>query len=272
MLQIRIFEDRRFAVQNVVLFLLMICFVPLFFFASTYAQISLGESASSAGLYLLTFFAGFAIAAQFGGRILDERGARPAVVAGAAIAAVGFFLWARELPGLEYNSQWIYIVITGAGAGLVLGPSNTDAVNRAPASRYGEATGITQTVRNFGSSLGLAILGTVLIFQNKSNLESSLGALELPKARANEIADSISHGGPGGGLAARGGKKAQEFLDAVQHSYALSSRTIFYAMAGVMVVCFIVALIALPGGKMEEIPEQPGEGPAPPPQPPAEPQ
>jgi EmrB/QacA subfamily drug resistance transporter len=257
LLRMRIFEDRRFAMQNVVLFLLMICFVPLFFFASTYAQVSLGDSASNAGLYLLTFFAGFAIAAQVGGRILDERGARFPVVIGSAIAAVGFYLWAHELTGLNYDDQWTYIVVAGAGVGLVLGPSNTDAVNRAPRSRYGEATGITQTVRNFGSSLGLAVLGTILILENKSNLESALGRLGLPKGKSDAIASSITNGGGGAGadIAARGGKRADEFLNAVQHSYALSSRTIFYAMAGVMAVCFIVALIALPGGKMEVIEE-----------------
>ncbi len=256
LLRMQIFDDRRFAMQNVVLFLLMICFVPLFFFASTYAQLSLGDSASNAGLYLLTFFAGFAIAAQVGGRILDERGARPAVVAGSAIAAIGFYLWAHELPGLNYDDQWTYIVVAGVGVGLVLGPSNTDAINRAPRSSYGEATGITQTVRNFGSSLGLAVLGTILIVQNKSNLDSALGGLGLPKAKADAIADSISHSG-GGGLAAGGGPRAEQFLHAVQHSYALSSQTIFYAMAGVMAVCFVFSLIALPGGKMEVI-EDPG--------------
>ena len=76
LLRIRIFEDRAFAVDNVVLFLLMIPFVPLFFFASMYAQISLGESASETGLYLLIFFAGFAIASQWGGKILDQSRAR----------------------------------------------------------------------------------------------------------------------------------------------------------------------------------------------------
>ena len=177
---------------------------------------------------------------------------------GSAISAVGFFLWARKLPGLNYDDQWPYIVIAGAGVGLVLGPSNTDAVNRAPSSSYGEATGITQTVRNFGSSLGLAVLGTFLILENKSNLESALGSLGLPKAKADAIADSLGQAG-GGGLAERGGKRAEEFLHAVQHSYALSSRTIFYAMAGVMAVCFVVSLIALPGGKMEVV-EEPDPG------------
>ena len=70
-------RNRAFAVDNAVLFLLMIPFIPLFFFASMYAQISLGESASETGLYLLIFFAGFAIATQWGGRILDRVGARP---------------------------------------------------------------------------------------------------------------------------------------------------------------------------------------------------
>jgi EmrB/QacA subfamily drug resistance transporter len=256
LLRMQIFGDRRFAMQNVVLFLLMICFVPLFFFASTYAQISLGDSASEAGLYLLTFFAGFAIASQVGGRILDERGARPAVVAGSAISAVGFYLLAGELPGLNYDDQWTYIVVAGAGVGLVLGPSNTDAVNRAPRSSYGEATGITQTVRNFGSSLGLAVLGTILILESKSNLESALGNLGVPTAKADAIAESLGQA-QGSGLAERGGKRADEFLQAVQHSYALSTRTIFYAMAGVMAVCFLVSLIALPGGKMEVIDEAP---------------
>ena len=66
LLRLEIFKDRAFAVDNIILFLLMIPFVPLFFFASMYAQISLGESASETGLYLLIFFAGFAVASQRG--------------------------------------------------------------------------------------------------------------------------------------------------------------------------------------------------------------
>ena len=52
--------------------------------------------------------------------------------------------------------------------GMMLGPANTDAVNRASRLSYGEATGITQTVRNYAASLGLAILGTILVSQMRS--------------------------------------------------------------------------------------------------------
>jgi EmrB/QacA subfamily drug resistance transporter len=257
LIRVRVFADRAFAVDNAILFLLMIPFVPLFFFASMYAQISLGESASETGLYLLIFFAGFATASQFGGRILDKVGARPSVVLGCGVAAVGFALWAKSLPDLSIGSQWHWIVLTGFGVGLVLAPANTDALNRVPASRYGEATGITQTVRNFGSSLGMAVLGTVLILENKANLESTLGAEGVPKAKADAIAESLSQGSAnnGEGFTEAAGVAANHLYAAVQHDFALASRTVFYAMAGVMAVAFVLALATMPAGKAEEVPD-----------------
>ncbi len=256
LMRIRIFENRAFAIDNAVLFLLMIAFVPLFFFASMYAQISLGESASETGLYLLIFFAGFFVATQWGGKVLDARGARPTVVLGCLVAAVGFALWAHEMPSLSVGSQWPFMVLAGAGVGLVLSPANTDALNRVARSRYGEATGITQTVRNFGSSLGLAVLGTVLILENKSNLETTLGAEGLPKAKADQIADALSQsGGQQSSFTEHAGAQAKIIFAAVQHDFALASRTVFYGMAAALAVAFVVALIWMPSGKAPELDE-----------------
>jgi hypothetical protein len=150
----------------------------------------------------------------------------------------------------------------------VLSPASTDALNRVPKNMYGEATGITQTVRNFGSSLGLAVLGTVLILQNKANIESSLGGFGIPKAAADRVADALSQSGDSGGsIPGGGGAKAQAIFHAVQDDFAQSTRVVFYAMAGVMVVAFIVALIGMPAGKVEEVIEAPGGEPDPAPAP-----
>ena len=258
LMRIQTFRDRAFAVDNVVLFLLMIVFVPLFFFASMYAQIALGESASETGLYLLIFFAGFFVATQRGGRILDSKGARPTVVAGCAIGAIGFALWAHAMPDLSVGSQWPFMVISGIGVGLILSPANTDALNRVPRSRYGEATGITQTVRNFGSSLGLAVLGTVLILENKSRLEATLGAQGVPKSQADQIAETLSEAGSAepSGLAGHAGAGAQKIYAAVPHDFALSSRTVFYGMAAALAVAFVVSLFWMPSGKAPELDDE----------------
>jgi EmrB/QacA subfamily drug resistance transporter len=261
LMNVRIFRDRGFAGDNVVLFLMMMAFVPLFFFSSLYAQIALGDDASGAGLYLLVWFGGFAAGSQWGGRVLDARGARAAVLPGSALAAVGLFLWAGSLTKLDLGDQWIFIVMSGVGMGLVLGPASTDALNRAPATSYGEATGILQTLRNFGSSLGLALLGTVLILQNKSNIEASLGDVGVPKERADAVADALSQSGggdPSGGLAQSTGRGAQRVFEAVQHDFAESTQTVFYVMGGMMVLCYIAAHLWMSRGKVEEaVPEPP---------------
>jgi EmrB/QacA subfamily drug resistance transporter len=253
LLRLRIFENRAFAVDSAVLFLLMIAFVPLFFFASEYAQISLGESASETGLYLLIFFAGFATATQWGGKMLDRIGARRPVVLGCAIAAIGFYLWGKSMTHLSVSEQWYYIVLAGLGVGLVLSPANTDALNRVPRSRYGEATGITQTVRNFGSSLGLAILGSLLITWNKSNLESILSDKGVQKDKADAVAECVSQGEAACQAVGHAlGPKAGEVFSAVPMAFAEATRDVFYGMAVALAVAFFVALKFMPAGKVEE--------------------
>ncbi|HYQ79455.1 MAG TPA: MFS transporter [Solirubrobacterales bacterium] len=259
LLRLTIFKDKAFAVDNVVLFLLMIPFVPLFFFASMYAQISLGESASETGLYLLIFFAGFATASQWGGKMLDKIGARRPMVLGCGVAAVGFYLWGHSLTELSVSDQWYYIVLAGAGVGLVLSPANTDALNRVSRDRYGEATGITQTVRNFGSSLGLAVLGSVLILENRSQLEATADKHGFSKEVGKEIADQISQGTGAGETPEHLPAQVQKVVDAIPHDFAMASRTVFYGMAAVMALAFVIALVAMPSGRVETEVEDFGE-------------
>ncbi len=250
LIDLRIFANRGFASANAVLFLLMMVFLPVFFFSSMYAQISLGEDASSAGLFLLVFFGGYGAAAQWGGGIYDKKGVRAAVLPGCVLGAIGFYLWAQSLDDFSLGDQWIYIVMAGAGCGLILGPASTDALNRVPSDRYGEATGINQTVRNFGASIGMAVLGTILIMRNKVNIESSLGDLGIPKEQADAVADAISQssGGaasgsfPGGG----DGPVAERAFQAVQHDFAQSTQTVFFVMTGIMIATYIVAHFWLP--------------------------
>jgi MFS family permease len=176
LINVRIFRNQTFLVQNIILGIAMMAFIPVFFFASTYGQISLAEKATTASLLILYFFIGFVIAAQIGDRMLDRGGAKRPVVPGCVLAAVGFFEWAGEVTTLSSGSQVTWIVVAGAGMGLMLGQANTDAINRASRLSYGEATGVTQTVPNYGASLGFAILGTVLITQFRSNVTDSLVA------------------------------------------------------------------------------------------------
>jgi len=71
-------------------------------------------------------------------------------------------LWASEFDGLSRSATLAGMLVTGAGFGLVFSPLNADALNRLPDSMRGQGSGITQTFRNFGSALGMAVMGTII--------------------------------------------------------------------------------------------------------------
>ena len=245
LINVRIFGNRAFTVENVILLLAMMAFIPVFFFASIYGQVALAEKATTSSLLILYFFLGFVVFAQIGGRMLDRTGAKRPVVLGCALAAVGFALWAGKVTDLDVGGQVIYIIMAGAGMGLMLGQANTDAINRASRYSYGEATGITQTVRNYGASLGFAILGTVLITRFRSAVTSSLTARGLPGPAASAQAAKIAQlQGGNGNIAA-----IPQFIRA---DFASATRDVLYGMTIVMAVAAFVALRGLSRGVQED--------------------
>ena len=256
LIRVRIFKIRAFSVENLVLGISMLAFVPVFFFASEYAQVSLGRNAQGAGVFLLYFFVGFVVASQIGGRLLDRSGAKRPVVLGCAIAAVGFGLLAARVTTLDFNSLSWTIVVSGFGMGMMLTPASTDAVNRASTLTYGEATGITQTVRNYAASLGLAILGTLLVTEFRSRLTSSLISIDhlSPAEAASKAAVAAQSSG--------GGTSGQLLPKYVRLDFAYASRSVFSAMALVMAVAAVVGLLGLERGRQELAPGSEAELPS----------
>jgi hypothetical protein len=135
--------------------------------------------------------------------------------------------------------------MAGAGMGLMLGQANTDAVNRASRFSYGEATGITQTVRNYGASLGFAILGTIVISGFRSRITSSLTAKGMPGPAASAQAAKIAQ--------LQGGNGNITAIPAfIRADFAGAVRDVLYAMAIIMAVAAFVALHGLRHGVQED--------------------
>jgi EmrB/QacA subfamily drug resistance transporter len=245
LMNVRIFRNQAFLVENIILGIATMAFIPVFFFAALYGQVALAEKATTSSLLILYFFLGFVVCAQIGGRMLDRGGAKRPVVLGCVLAAVGFGLWASRATDLRVGAQVIYIVMAGAGMGLMLGQANTDAINRASRYSYGEATGITQTVRNYGASLGFAILGTLLITRFRSAITASLTGQGLsgPAASAQAAKIAQRQGGNGNVTA------IPQFIRA---DFANATRDVLYGMCVIMAVAAFVALRGLRRGVQED--------------------
>ena len=137
------------------------------------------------------------------------------------------------------------MIVAGAGMGWMLGPANTDAVNRAGNLSYGEATGITQTIRNFGASLGLAALGTILLFNFRSHLTSSLQAAGDPHPASTAAAITQSQQGRG---------SVASIPHYVSLDFAHATEAVLFVMCGIMALAGLIALIGLERGRQETVP------------------
>jgi EmrB/QacA subfamily drug resistance transporter len=154
--------NRPFAVDNILTFLIFGPWLAVFFFGSVYFQVAVNQNPTEAGFSILTMFYSFFVAARIGGKWMDKFGAKKPVALGFAAGAVGMILWASELDGLSRSATLAGMLVTGAGFGLVFSPLNADALNRLPDAMRGQASGIVQTFRNFGSAIGMAVMGTII--------------------------------------------------------------------------------------------------------------
>ncbi len=132
------------------------------FLATLYLQDVRGLPALSAGLYMLPMAVAMAVGAVGSSRVLARWGGRlPMMGAGAALAAGGVLL-----SGITASSSTLSLSVAftvfGLGSGMVNAPITQAAVSGMPFSQAGVASGIASTSRQVGTSLGVAITGSIL--------------------------------------------------------------------------------------------------------------
>lgn len=132
------------------------------FLATLYLQDVRGLSALDAGLHMLPMAVAMAVAAVGSSRILARWGGRlPMMGAGAALA-VGGVLLAGITTSSSTTSLIIAFAVFGIGSGMVNAPITQAAVSGMPFSQAGVASGIASTSRQIGTSLGVAVTGSIL--------------------------------------------------------------------------------------------------------------
>jgi MFS transporter, DHA2 family, methylenomycin A resistance protein len=133
----------------------------MLFLTPLYLQSARGDGALLAGIELLPLSVTFVIVSQLSGRIANEFGPRLPMTAGMAMMGIGLFVLA--LIPLD-NSLWLIeaaLLVIGCGLGLNTAPVNAVAVANVPAARSGTASGLVNTARMIGATLGIAVLGAV---------------------------------------------------------------------------------------------------------------
>jgi EmrB/QacA subfamily drug resistance transporter len=160
---VRMLVRRSFAGNIGVGFAIQFGLLAVVLFSSLYVQNLLHYSPVVAGISVLPFVLPITVAAQIGGRWYDRSGVRAPVLTGLALCLVGLLARTLALPDMSYWPQVPGMVLMGLGLGLTISPNNTDTLARSEPAQRSQASGISQTFRQLGGTLGVAILGTIVI-------------------------------------------------------------------------------------------------------------
>jgi EmrB/QacA subfamily drug resistance transporter len=163
LINVRLFASRPFLGDTVSMGLVSMAMLGIVLFSTLYGQDLLNFSPVIGGLSRLPLIIAIAITAQIGGRWYDRSGVRAPTITGAAIGLLGVIMWALAMPHLTYWWQVPGMIVTGFGVGLTSSPTNTDSIVRVTPADRGQASGIGGTVRQLGGTLGLAIVGAVVL-------------------------------------------------------------------------------------------------------------
>jgi MFS family permease len=132
-------------------------------FLSQYFQISLGYSATEAGLLSLPLIGGLLVSSTVAGQLITKTGRwKRFLVAGGAMMTVGFGLLATID---AQTSIWLlssFMVVLGMGVGLLMQNLVLAAQNDVPARELGSATSVLSFFRSLGGTIGVSALGAVL--------------------------------------------------------------------------------------------------------------
>src|SRR5215207_597027 len=159
---LRIFASRALSGANVVVFCLGGSVFAMWYFVSLYLQQVLGYSPIEAGVAFLPMPITIAACTQAATRLTSRIGPGPVLAAGMGSIAAGMLLFARIAPDGGYLSDVLGpALLCSAGIGFSFVPVTIAATNGVARTEAGLASGLVNTSRQMGGSVGLALLATV---------------------------------------------------------------------------------------------------------------
>jgi MFS transporter, DHA2 family, methylenomycin A resistance protein len=156
-----VFRQGQFSAALAIAGMMTFGMYAMLFLTPLYLQSLGGASPFRVGLELLPLSVTFVIVSQYSGALAKLIGPRAMMTGGMGAMGTGLLLLASvsTIPNMTLIETALLII--GAGLGLNTGPVNAVAVASLPPARSGTASGLVNTARMIGATLGIAALGSV---------------------------------------------------------------------------------------------------------------
>jgi hypothetical protein len=246
----RLLAQRTFGGGNVALGLLLFAIAAITFYNAFYLQGALGFTPMQAGLANIPTAVGALAGAPLAARLVRSLSVRVVTVPALTVAALT--IGGYGFLGLQTPLAWIefLLLVQGLSIGMVIGPVTAVLIGNLPLAQAGAGSAVTNTVRQTGSVIGIAVGGTILSIVYQRAIEPSLAGAPGPvQDQARVSAEQARHVA----TAVDQPALAQAADDAFIHAMHVGAGWI----AAITLLGAVVLLITLPaaGKKKDPVPE-----------------
>ena len=192
LLDLKLFEIESFRNGSIAALIISMGEFGLIFAIPLWLQNVIGMTPVGSGLVLLWLAGGAFVASGVGGALSGKLPPARAVQIGVAleiIGVLGFGVFASTDTG--WPSIAAFLFIYGVGVGLATAQLTGVIMVDVPMSEAGQASGSQSTVRQVGSALGIAVIGTMLFTGTELSLTDRLDALSVEGGQQTQIVDAV---------------------------------------------------------------------------------
>jgi MFS family permease len=251
LLRLSLFRSRAFSVNSIVTLVGMFAFLGTAYSTSIRLSAIQGFSPlkSAVAFVLLQGFA--LVLMPVTAKVIHEYNPRYALGGGFLLIGAGD-LWLATLPvsGMSLAAVIAPLALVGIGFAFALSSVTAVAVNTVPSEYHGMAAGTTSQLRDFGFTLGPAVIGAIALSKAAAEIQSKLAgnsglqsALEKFNGSAPPAAVGAVNSGPLGANAVPGNPLKDTAFAALGHAYSLG-----YVVCGIAaLVAAVLAVVALGG-------------------------
>ncbi|HTQ00961.1 MAG TPA: DHA2 family efflux MFS transporter permease subunit [Casimicrobiaceae bacterium] len=184
MMDLTLFRDRVYALAIATICVALFTFYGMLLLTTQYLQNVRGFTPVDTGLFLLPFAIAMLVASPLAGRMVGKHGTAVPIRIGLSImmiALVVLIAGTARHPLLVTSG----LAMAGFGYALCLTPITTLAMTSVAPARAGMASGIMSAQRAIGSTLGFAVMGSILSAWLGATLDADLApVIADPRERA----------------------------------------------------------------------------------------
>ncbi|MFC4068905.1 MFS transporter [Actinoplanes subglobosus] len=249
-LDVRLFANRQFSASTGIIGLVFFAAMGSMFFGAFYLQMVRGYGPLTSGALFVPFALGQIIFAPASSTMVKRFGPKRVSTVGLLLVSAALALWLFIDVDTPIALVAVAFFIQGVGMANVMPPATEAIMATLPREKAGVGSAVSNTIRQLGGALGVAVLGAVVSSVYRSELTAPAG---LPDA-ASELAHESIAGAYA--VAGQAGPAAPALLDGANAAFVTAMH---YASVGSTVFALLGALVAvlwLPG-------KRPAAGPAP---------